>query len=113
MKTTIKLQYQPSSQDNREGRLYYQLIRGRCVKQISTSYVIGNEEWDPVNQCVKLSQDDSLRKQHLISIRCCVQWDIHQLEKLIKEFEKMGLPYQLSHLMNAFQQLSQKNSQVS
>ena len=110
MKTTIKLQYQPSSQDNREGRLYYQLIRGRCVKQISTSYVIGNEEWDPVNQCVKLSQDDSLRKQHLISIRCCVQWDIHQLEKLIKEFEKMGLPYQLSHLMNAFQQLSQKHS---
>lgn len=43
---TIKIKFRPSSKAGREGRLYYQVIHNRIVRQIKTTYQLFPSEWD-------------------------------------------------------------------
>ena len=43
---SIKLKFRPSTLPEKEGRLYYQVIHNRVVRQIHTAYRICSSEWD-------------------------------------------------------------------
>mgnify|MGYP001070564892 CR=1 FL=1 len=44
--TSIKVKFRPSSVRGKEGTIYYQIIRGRVVRQLKTNYRIYAEEWN-------------------------------------------------------------------
>lgn len=43
---SIKLKFRTSSVQEKEGRLYYQVIHNRVARQIHTEYRIYSSEWD-------------------------------------------------------------------
>ena len=110
MKTSIKLKFRPSVKSDKEGSLYYQLIHERRVKQINTHYKIKSNEWDESNDAFVIPVDDSQRKHQVESIERYVKWDIQRLEKIVEEYEDRGLPYELTHIADAYQKLCQKHS---
>jgi len=110
MKTSIKLKFRPSAKLEKEGTLYYQLIHERRVKQINTHYKIKSNEWDELSDAIVITVDDSQRKHQVESIERCVKWDIQRLEKIVEEYENKGLPYELTHIADAYQKLCQKHS---
>ena len=113
MKTSIKLKFRPSSKSNKEGSLYFQLIHERHVKHINPHYKIKSHEWDSLNECIVPPSDDTIRKHQVESIIRCIKWDIHRLKKIIEEFDRNGLQYQLNHINNAYQELCKKHSLFS
>lgn len=66
----------------------------------------GNESNDTIITPV----DDSQRKHQVESIERCVKWDIQRLEKIVEEYEDKGLPYELTHIADAYQKLCKKHS---
>lgn len=110
IKTSIKLKFRPSTKSDKEGTLYYQLIHERRVKQIKTHYKIKSDEWDKKNDTIVVPNDNSERKHQVESVDRCTKWDIQRLEKIVEEYEAKGLPYQLTHIIDAYQQLCQKHS---
>ena len=110
MKTSIKLKFRPSVKSEKEGTLYYQLIHERRVKQINTHYKIKSNEWDESNDTIITPVDDLQRKHQVESIERCVKWDIQRLGKIVEEYEDKGLPYELTHIADAYQKLCQKHS---
>lgn len=113
MQTSIKLKFRPSVIIGKEGTLYYQLIHNRRVKQIKTHYRVKTEEWDSENECIISSATDTTRKTQLDSIQRCVMWDIHRLEKIIKDYEEKGVRYQLANIADTYKRLCTKHSLFS
>lgn len=113
MQTSIKLKFRPSVIIGKEGTLYYQLIHNRRVKQIKTHYRVKTEEWDSVNECIISSATDTTRKTQLDSIQRCVMWDIHRLEKIIRDYEEKGVRYQLANIADTYKRLCTKHSLFS
>ena len=44
---SIKLKFRPSSIEGKEGRLYYQVIFNRVARQVSTTFKVFPQEWNP------------------------------------------------------------------
>lgn len=80
---TIKVKYRPSTQDGQEGKVYYQVIHNRVVRQISTDYRLYAPEWD--NRCgtVLFPVCDTGRNPLLRSIRERINRDQARLEKIV------------------------------
>ena len=49
---TVKVKFRPSSIPNKEGRLYYQIIHERSVRQMVTDYRNFPNEWDEARSSV-------------------------------------------------------------
>ena len=113
MKTSIKLKFRPSVKTDKEGTIYYQLIHKRRVKQIKTLYKICSNEWDEFSDTIVAPANDTQRKYQVESIERCVKWDIQRLEKIVKEYDDKGLPYELTHIADAYQKICQKHSLFS
>ena len=43
---SIKLKFRPSTNEGKEGSLYYQVIYNLVVRQVATQYKIFPNEWD-------------------------------------------------------------------
>lgn len=44
--TSIKVKYCPSTIEDREGAIYYQVTHDRKVRQLNTDYYVFDREWD-------------------------------------------------------------------
>lgn len=44
--TSVKVKFRPSTVTGKMGSIYYQVIHGRMVRQISTNYKILSSEWN-------------------------------------------------------------------
>ena len=43
--TSVKLKFRESTVEGKEGRLFFQVIRNRCIRQITLPYMIYPDEW--------------------------------------------------------------------
>lgn len=51
---SVKVKFRPSTVNDREGTLYYQVIHNRVVRQINTEYKLFVSEWDYHSETVVL-----------------------------------------------------------
>lgn len=51
---SVKVKFRPSTVNDREGTLYYQVIHNRVVRQINTEYKLFVSEWDCHSETVVL-----------------------------------------------------------
>ena len=45
---SIKVKFRPSTNENKEGTIYYQYIQNRVIRQLKTDYRLFMHEWNTV-----------------------------------------------------------------
>ena len=51
---SIKVKFRPSTNENKEGTIYYQIIQNRVIRQLKTDYRLFMYEWSTVIQKIVL-----------------------------------------------------------
>ena len=101
---TIKLKFRPSSVEEKEGTLYYQVIHKRNVKWISTDYHVLQNEWDEkaANITIPLNGE---RVQKLLLIKSAIARELRQRKGTLDRLETSSKELTLNELCEAFSQL--------
>ena len=61
--TSVKLKFRESMVEGKEGRLFFQVIRNRCIRQITLPYMIYPDEWSEDGRlAAKSSRPDYVRE---------------------------------------------------
>lgn len=81
--SNIKLKFKASNINNKTGRIYYQILCNKTVRQISTKHRIFNEEWDKDNETIKIPTNNDIRYSEIITILELIKHDFNNLNKII------------------------------
>lgn len=89
--TTIRFHYrQPGRAGWEPGRLFIRIIHARRYKDIRRDYRIYPEEWDPVNNFVRIDPGRSERRYVLKDIADSMREDIRRLETITGRLSSSG-----------------------
>ena len=100
---SIKLKFRTSSVQEKEGRLYYQVIHNRVVRQIPTAYRIFSSEWDADHSCIILPTSATpQRNDYLYSLKETLETDRKKLLLVIARLDKEGQPYTADTVVECF-----------
>lgn len=109
---SIKLKFRASSDANKEGSLYFQVIHGRSVRQIPTSYHILASEWNEDNGKIIISSADTLRKEQLCLINDKITWLQYKIQGVVTTLERNGGNYTTDDIVVMYQQASNECESV-
>lgn len=90
---TVKVKFRASSVTGREGRLYYQIIHNRVVRQVNSGYKLFLSEWDGAHAEVLLPEDAAPRYTHLVALKTRIAENKTRLERVIARLERTGADY--------------------
>lgn len=90
---SIKLKFRASTDANKEGSLFFQVIHERVVRQIMTGYYIHAIEWDDRREKIIISPVDGNRSEQLKLIRDRVQWQYRKLCGVVSSLQNAGVIY--------------------
>ncbi len=82
---SIKLKFRPSTQEGKEGVLYYQVIHDRIVRQLKTDMHIFSDEWNERKSELAIRNNE--RTALLVSFREQTARDIRRLEQIASKLE--------------------------
>ncbi len=82
---SIKLKFRPSTQEGKEGVLYYQVIHDRIVRQLKTDMHIFSDEWNERKSELAIRNNE--RTDLLVSFREQTAWDKRRLEQIASKLE--------------------------
>lgn len=83
--TSIKVKFRQSTSEGREGKIYFQIIHDRIVRQWYSDYKIFSNEWDSKKSAIVISCDTE-RRAYLQSVRERIKWDKERFNRIITEF---------------------------
>ena len=63
---SIKVKFRPSTNENKEGTIYYQVIQNRVIRQLKTDYRLFMREWNEADNSIIVSNNS--RQNYLQSI---------------------------------------------
>ena len=105
---SIKVKFRPSTNANKEGTIYYQIIQNRVIRQLKTDYRLFMHEWDEDNNIIIIT--NSSRQNYLQSIEECIDWDIKRLQSIINQLENKRVKYTADDIISTFQKQSNEQS---
>ncbi len=82
---SIKLKFRPSTQEGKEGVLYYQVIHGRIIRQLKTEMHIFPYEWNERKSGLIVPKGK--RMELLVSFKEQITRDIRRLEQIASKLE--------------------------
>ncbi len=89
---SIKVKYRPSSANGNEGKIYYQIIHNRTVRQIRTGMHLQPSEWNAATASVIIAPSiNADRKHYLQSLQKHINRDALRLENIIRDLTLKGL----------------------
>ena len=106
---TVKIKFRASSVAGKEGTLYYHIIHQRKLRWISTDYHVYPEEWNARKSSVIVSNSNN-RQAHLLLIQSQIDWEMKQMQCIIRDKEMDGVSYSVDDLANEIQQLPTSQS---
>lgn len=101
---TVKVKFRASSVPGKEGTLYYHLIHQRCLRWISTDYHVFPDEWND-KKSVFIVSNRSSRQAHLLLIQSQVDWEMKQMQRIIRDKDAEDIPYTIDDIDKEIQQL--------
>ena len=104
---SIKVKFRSSTNENKEGTIYYQIIQNRVIRQLKTDYRLFMHEWNEEENSIIVV--GSSRQNYLQSIEERIDWDIKRLQSIIKQYENKRVKYTAYDVVSTFQK--QANSQ--
>lgn len=106
---TVKVKFRVSSVPGKEGTLYYQLIHQRRQRWISTAYHVFPGEWNDKKSAIIVSNRNN-RQAHLQLIQSKIDWEMKQMQRIIRDKDAEGIPYTIDDIAREIQQLPQSQS---
>lgn len=97
---SVKVKFRPSTQEGKEGTIYYQIIHKRVIRQIKTDYRILADEWNEKNGAVIIASDS--RNAILHSIRERIDRDIKRLNTVISKLHGSGNEFTANDIVDGF-----------
>ena len=105
---SIKVKFRPSTNENKEGTIYFQIIQNRVIRQLKTDYRVFMHEWDEENSVIIIT--NSSRQNYLQSIEESIKWDIKCLQNIIKQLENKRVKYTAEDIISTFQKQANEQS---
>ena len=105
---SIKVKFRPSTNENREGIIYYQIIQNRVIRQLKTDYRLFMHEWNEADNSIIVSNNS--RQNYLQSIEERIDWDIKRLQSIINQLENKRVKYTADEIIATFQKQSNEQS---
>lgn len=108
---SVKIKFRPSTTTGKEGSIYYQVIHGRIVRQIKTSFHLFETEWDKGTSSVRImSEIDDNRKHYIHEIEERIGWDIKRLLAIVAQCDKKGQRYSSDDIVEKFNRQTDEQS---
>ena len=105
---SIKVKFRPSTSENKEGTIYYQIIQNRVIRQLKTDYRLFMHEWDEEENSIITTNDS--RQNYLQSIEERIDWDIKRLQSIINQLENKRVKYTADDIISTFQKQANEQS---
>lgn len=100
---TVKIKFRASSQADKAGTLFYQVIHNRLTRQIYTGYKLFPYEWNATESKIVIPADcDAGRHRNLSSLREVLAANISRLSGIISHLEKVGTPYNTDKVVELY-----------
>lgn len=93
--------------DGKEGRLYFQIIHNRVVRQLNTDYKVFAEEWDAEAESIIVNGN---RSNLLLGIQERLAWDVARLEKVVRSLETERRRFTTDDVITMFHKLTKESS---
>ncbi len=106
---SIKIKFRPSLSADVEGTIYYQVIHGRKVRQLTSGYKIYHNEWDPCVSMVR-SSTNTMRAAEICAIREQINCDVARLARIIDTFTGKGLSYTADDVIAVYERYAHEYS---
>lgn len=106
---TVKVKFRASSVPEKEGTLYYHLIHQRSLRWISTNYHVFPDEWNDKKSAIIVSNRNN-RQAHLQLIQSQIDWEMKQMQRIIRDKDAEGIPYSIDDIAKEIQQLPPSQS---
>ena len=98
---SIKVKFRPSTKENKEGIIYYQIIQNRVIRQLKTDYQLFMYEWNEIESSIVTTNNSS--QNYLQSIDERVDWDIKRMQSIINQLENKRVKYTADDIISTFQ----------
>ena len=105
---SVKVKFRPSTNEKKEGTIYYQIIHNRVIRQLKTNYRLYAHEWNE-NESVIIITNNS-RQNYLKSIEERIHWDIKRLQAIINLWERTKIKYTPDDIISTFQKQDNEQS---
>lgn len=106
--TSIKVKFRPSTVDDKDGSVYYQIIHHRVPRQLATNYHIKVEEWDEKLSVVRPRSGE--RRTLVMLIRDGIKRDVERLTKIANSLNEQTLDYTADDVIEEFKRYSSEYS---
>lgn len=106
--TSVKVKYRSSTIKDKEGKIYYQIIHNRVIRQLNTDYRLFKHEWNEEGNTIIVT--GSNRQNYLQSVEERVDWDIKRLKSTIRQLENKRVKYTADDIIDAFLNQSNEHS---
>lgn len=105
---SIKVKFRPSTNENKEGTIYYQIIQNRVIRQLKTDYRLFMHEWDEEESSIITANNS--RQNYIQSIEERIDWDIKRLQSIIAHLENKRIKYTADDIISTFQKQTNEQS---
>ncbi len=105
---SIKVKFRPSTTENKEGTIYYQIIQNRVIRQLKTDYRLFMHEWNEESNAIIITNNS--RQNYLQSIEERIDWDIKRLQSIIKQLENKRVKYTADDIISTSQKQANEQS---
>lgn len=105
---SIKVKFRPSTNENKEGTIYYQVIQNRVIRQLKTDYRLFMNEWNEEENTIIIP--NSSRQNYLQSVEERIDWDIKRLQSIINQLENKRVKYTADDVVSTFQKQGNEQS---
>src|SRR5574344_2800809 len=109
---SVKLKFRASTDANKEGSLYFQVIHDRIVRQIPTTYHVFASEWNEDSGRIIIPNVNNVRKDQLCIRKDKVTWLEYKIQCTITTLEKNGGNYTTDDIVTMYQQSSNECDSV-
>ena len=105
---SIKVKFRPSTNENKEGTIYYQIIQNRVIRQLKTDYRLFLHEWNEEENLIIATNNS--RQNYLQSIEERIDWDIKRLQSIIAHLGNKRVKYSADDIILTFQKQANEQS---
>ena len=105
---SVKVKFRASTIEGKEGKIYYQIIQNRVVRQLKTNYRLYAHEWNESKRRITITNNS--RQNYLKTIVERIHWDIKQLQAIINLLESKNIKYSTDEIISTFQKQDNKQS---
>ncbi len=106
---SIKVKFRPSTVDNHEGTIYYQIVHERKVRQLVSDYKVYPMEWDQSRSTV-VTTHNSLRSGIILAVRDRIRCDMERFARINRKLDSERIAYTADDVIYEFNRYAEEFS---